>query len=123
MRELAAESIGSITRRGLEPQIAQIEAALLAGEEVGAVAPGHDGPAGVVVVVAEQRLLLSSGAPLTQPTLTSLLLADLQSATAVPHGDAWALQVEHPQGDTLVTGMFDRDAQRFAALLSAPTAA
>ena len=117
LRELAAESIGRITRRGLEPQIAQIEAGLLPREQPRAVAPGHDGPAGVVVAVTGERLLVSSGAPFTTPALTALALAELQGATAEAEGDAWALQITHPHGDITVTGMFDRDAQRIAALL------
>lgn len=119
LRELAAESIGRITRRGLEPQIAQIDAGLLPGEQPSAIAPGHDGLAGVVVVVTDARLLLSSGAPFTKPTLTAFELSELRGATATADGETWELRFEHSHGETRVTGMFDRDAQRIAALLQA----
>ena len=119
LRELAAESIGRITRRGLEPQIAQIEGALESGERAVAVAPGRDGTAGVVVVLTDQRLLISSGAPFAQPELVAHPLADIASASAAEGDDAWTLHVEHLQGETTVAGMFDRDAQRFAVLLTA----
>lgn len=119
LRELAAESIGRITRRGLEPQIAQIDDALQPAERALAVVPGKAGSAGVIVVVTDRRLLSSSGAPFTQPTLGAIDLTDVATASAAAEGDAWALTVAHAGGQLTVAGMFDRDAQRLAALLSA----
>ena len=118
LRELAAESIGRITRRTLEPQLAQIEERLSEGEQVVAVAPGHDGPAGVVVVITDARVLLSAGAPFAKPVLQVLHRDDLNSAVASAEGKTWALTVTHPGGEAVTTGMFDRDAQRFAGLLA-----
>lgn len=119
LRELAAESIGRITRRGLEPQIAQIGDALAADEQVLAVVPGKDGTGGVVVVVSDRRLLWSAGAAFAKPALDAINVADVQSADAGPEGDVWALHVRHAGGQLTVGGMFDRDAQRVAALLDA----
>ncbi len=118
VRELAAESIGRITRRGLEPQLAQIDAALEPRERVIAVAPGHDGPAGVVIVVTDRHVLLSRGAPFTRPELASIVRSDITSATAHDVDGAWSLQLEHHGTVTTVPGMFDRDAQRLAGLLT-----
>ena len=119
LRELAAESIGRITRRGLEPQIAQIDEALAVGEKVVAVAPGHEGGSGVVVVLTDRRLLASRGAPFAKPALQALALDQVVAVSAAADGATWSLSAEHGGGPTVVGGMFDRDAQRFAALLSA----
>lgn len=118
LRELAAESIGRITRRGLEPQIAQIDAALRPSERAIAVAPGHVGAAGTLVVVTNDRLLISAGAPFTKPTLAAYPLGEVASATAGADGSGWALRLECGGARTTVTGMFDRDALRIAALAS-----
>ena len=118
LRELAAESIGRITRRGLEPQIAQIDGALERRERVIAVAPGHDGSTGIVVAVTDGRILVSRGAPFAEPALEQLARASTPSATAEAQGPTWTLRVEHAGGPITVAGMFDRDAQRLAALLS-----
>lgn len=122
MRELAAESIGRITRRGLEPQLAQVEAALDPDEHTVAVAPGRDGTAGVVVALTDRRLLISVGAPFTQPALQVIARSDIASATADAGDGAWALRVDHAQDRLTVPEMFDRDAQRLAALLSSDPA-
>jgi hypothetical protein len=119
LRELAAESIGRITRRGLESQLAHIEAALTAAERVLAVAPGRAGTAGIVVVITADRLLISSGEPFAQPSLETLARDAITSVSAAQHDDAWALHVDTADRATTVNGMFDRDAQRFAVLLAA----
>jgi hypothetical protein len=118
LRELTAESIGRITRRTLEPQIAQIEAALRSGERPLAVAPGGDSTAGVVVALTDERLLVSTGAPFAKPALDAYPLAEITGASAAAGDDAWTLHVDHASGAAVVAGMFDRDAQRFAVLLS-----
>ncbi|MDO9352546.1 MAG: hypothetical protein Q7T55_02560 [Solirubrobacteraceae bacterium] len=118
VRELAAESIGRITRRGLEPQIAQLEAALDRGELPIAMAPGRDGAVGVVVLITRDRLLVSAGAPFTQPALATYLRDAVVSAAAAPGEDAWTLSVEFAAATTEIHGMFDRDAQRFAGFLT-----
>lgn len=118
LRELTAESIGRITRRGLESQIAQVERALTPRERPVAVAPGHSATAGVLVVLTDLHLILSAAAPFARPSLTSIPLADVTAAAAAADGDTWTLSVDHVHGQTAVTGMFDRDAQRFAALLT-----
>lgn len=120
LRELTAESIGRITRRGLELQIAQTDEALHAGEKVVAVAPGSEGSTGLLVTLTDRRLLLSAAAPFARPTLREVAVARITSATAAAEGATWTLRVE-PAGEEamVVAGMFDRDAQRIAALLSA----
>lgn len=120
LRELTAESIGRITRRGLESQIALTDAALQPGEGVVAVAPGHDGPAAVLVTLTAGRLLLAKAEPFAKPSLDAHALADLTGAAAAAGADAtWSLTIEGPDGAATVTGMFDRDAQRIAALIAA----
>lgn len=117
LRELAAESIGRITRRGLDLQIAQVEAAIEQGEQPIAIAPGRDRAAGVVVVLTSDRLLVSAGAPFTAPTLAAYPREAITAAAATPGDDAWTLTIEHDGELVEVFGMFDRDAQRFAAEL------
>jgi hypothetical protein len=118
LRELASESIGKITRRSLEPQIEQADQALASSERVLAVAPGHDGGAGILVVATDRRVLISRGAPFTTPELVDVLRAGLVRATAVADASEWRLDLDHLDGRSSVGGMFDRDAQRLAALLS-----
>jgi hypothetical protein len=119
LRELTSESIGKITRRTLEPQIDQVDRALTSGERVLAVAPGHDDGAGLLVVVSDRRVLVSRGAPFAKPELVAITRGDLLSATADADGGDWRLDLAHADGRTSVPGMFDRDAQRLAGLLSA----
>ncbi len=122
LRELAAESIGKITRRSLEPQLGQIDAVLTPRERPIALAPGRDDGAGVVVVVTDQRVLISRGAPFARPELLDLPRATLRAAAAAAAADGaeWHLELDHDRGRTSIGGMFDRDAQRLAALLDLP---
>lgn len=118
VRELAAESIGRITRRGLEPQLAQAEQALGPRERVVAVAHGQDGPRTVLLVVTDGRVLLSSGAPFAQPELVAFPRAELTGATAAAEAGDWRLVLERGGGTVAISGMFDRDAQRLAGVLT-----
>lgn len=120
LRELAAESIGKITRRSLEPQLGQIDAVLAPRERPIALAPGRDDGAGVVVVVTDQRVLISRGAPFARPELLDFPRATLRAVAAAADGAEWRLELDHDEGRTSIGGMFDRDAQRLAALLAVP---
>lgn len=118
LRELTAESIGRITRRALEPQIAVVEGSLAPKELVQAVAPGQRGSAGQLVVITDRRLLIAAGEPFARPSLTAVALEDVSRADASADGDAWQLRVEHLGGEAIIGGMFDRDARRLAGLLT-----
>lgn len=117
LRELAAESFGRITRKALEPQLAQLTEAITGHERPVAVAPGRDQASGVAVAVTDQRLLISRGAPFAHPQLMAFALDEVAGAEAFADGEAWALRIECPHGPTTIHDMFDRDAQRIAALL------
>jgi hypothetical protein len=119
LRELTAESIGRITRRGLEPQIALVEASLAPKELVRAVAPGQHGSAGQLVVISDRRLLIAVGEPFARPELSAVALDDVRAAEAASVGELWQLRIHHLGGEAIVDGMFDRDARRLATVLSA----
>lgn len=120
LRELAAESIGRITRKTLEPQLAQLETALGANERPVAVAPGQDQAAGVAIMITDHRVLISRGAPFARPELSKHDLGDIASASATAEDgeSTWALAIAWSGGSTILTGMFDRDAQRIEGLLA-----
>jgi len=67
VHELAAESIGRVTRAGLEAQLDQAERALEPGERPFAVAHGRERELNTLVVVTDRRVLLSSAAPKRAP--------------------------------------------------------
>ena len=118
LRDLASESIGKITRRSLEPQIEQVDRVIGPAERALAIAPGRDDGVGVLVVVTDRRVLVSRGAPFSKPDLVDLPRADLRQTCAAADGREWRLDLDLGDSQMSIRGMFDRDAQRLAALLA-----
>src|ERR1700712_3020108 len=118
VHELAAESIGRVTRRGLEPQLEQAERALEPRERPLVLAHGHEGRLLALIVVTDRRVLLASAAPFAPPELESVARDQLGAVTAVATDAGWILDLPFVAGSRTITGMADRDAGRIASALA-----